>query len=341
MAATRPAPARAGAPRARGAGSPRWPVRRSGRTCGEPRAAAQLTGEPPDPERDRRPAHDGAPDPGRPDPDDRPRASRRVVSIVGSARLVRGHRPGRRRAPARRGSRRRGRPGGIACRRFPPGGGRVRRWWRRGPAGRRGVRRVDVLRLGGGVIRWRFDPAGRSPRCRESRIGGIAATATSAGLVFGAVLARVGVLLGIDRPVRARGRPIPRRTAPLGLERIGVGLVVRRRAEGRSLATTVRRRLVGPRRRPRPGRSILGSLAGRSSGRRGPLAGPDARARRARPPYARLVASARCGSASHERRAEARRMGPPSRADPGPAIWSYAAWIARKRGKAASPAASG
>ena len=83
--------------------------------------------------------------------------------------------------------------------------------------------------------------------------------ATGTCLVFRAVLARVRVFLRIQRPVRARGRAIPRGAAPVRIERLGVDVVVRRRTERRLLGTLVRtgplgraRRASRARRRARP-----------------------------------------------------------------------------------------
>ena len=47
-----------------------------------------------------------------------------------------------------------------------------------------------------------------------------------AGLVFRAVLAGVGVLLRIDRPVRPARRAVPARAAPIRLERPAIGAVI-------------------------------------------------------------------------------------------------------------------
>ena len=64
---------------------------------------------------------------------------------------------------------------------------------------------------------------------------------------------------------------------------------------------------------------------------------PGGRVRLVRPPYARWVASARAGSAD-----EGRAGGRGTAFDgPSPTSCSYAAWIARNRGSAAWPAASG
>ena len=59
-------------------------------------------------------------------------------------------------------------------------------------------------------------------------------------LVLRSVLARVAYSFGIDRPVRAARRAVPARAAPVGLEGLAIGTVVRRGPEGRLL------------RRPRP-----------------------------------------------------------------------------------------
>ena len=74
-------------------------------------------------------------------------------------------------------------------------------------------------------------------------------------LVLGSVLARVGVLLRVDRPIRAARRPVPARAAPVGFEWASVGTVVRRRPE---------RRLASPATRP----GTRGTTAGKAiSGR--------------------------------------------------------------------------
>ena len=71
--------------------------------------------------------------------------------------------------------------------------------------------------------------------------------------------------------------------------------------------------------------------AGRAPGVRRPSARPDALAR---------FGSARQGSRRSTPGSADGRL-PTRRVRPGPASWSYAAWIARNRGSAASPAASG
>src|SRR4029079_14022154 len=78
------------------------------------------------------------------------------------------------------------------------------------------------------------------------------------GLVLRPVLAGGRVLLGVDRPVGARGRPVPRRPAPVGCERLGIDVVVRGRSERRLLPAPlagVRRLGVAPRARTAAGRS--------------------------------------------------------------------------------------
>ena len=52
-------------------------------------------------------------------------------------------------------------------------------------------------------------------------------------LVLRAVLARIGVFLRVQRPVRAAGGAVPVGTAPVGLERAGIGPVVGGRPERR------------------------------------------------------------------------------------------------------------
>ena len=160
---------------------------------------------------------------------------------------------------------------------------------RRRPAGRCRRRRCGVV-LGRGVRarrrRWPIGAASGAVgrvglRSGASGSSGSPAVQLPAGpcLVLRPVLARIGVLLGVERPVRPRRGPVPRRPAPVGLERLGLGAVVRGRAERRLV-----RRSLGTRRPARAGRSS--AAAARAAGSGGPRvpAPPVGRARRARPP---------------------------------------------------------
>ncbi len=189
----------------------------------------------------------------------------------------------------------RGRGGGrrttLCCSRIPPGVGRTS-GRRRGPAlgpwvrpgrrwagsGARPRRRGLGLDLDLGVdprCGRRTGGAGPGTRWRRRRAAG-------PRLVLGPVLARVGVLLRVDGPVRAARRPIPAAALPARLEGIVGGLVIRRRGEGRlasrpgasagpRAATRARTRLTAPARRrsrtcgiaarplgPPPARPLLG-----------------------------------------------------------------------------------
>ena len=101
---------------------------------------------------------------------------------------------------------------------------------------------------------------------------------SASSLVFGAVLAGVGELLGVDRPVRAGGLAIPARALPLGFERLEVRAVVRGGARGAPVpsdpAGGARPGTAGPGTRPTgPGRTGTAS--------RGAAVGPLGRSRTA------------------------------------------------------------
>ncbi len=107
-----------------------------------------------------------------------------------------------------------------------------------------------------------------------------------AGLVLGPVLAGIGVLLGVERPVRPGRRSVPRRPAPVGLERFGIRTVVRRRAERRLVRWPVRPGWPARAGRPfRAGRAVRGRSPSRA---RSP--------RRACPPAAAVRAVGRIGA---------------------------------------------
>ncbi len=143
---------------------------------------------------------------------------------------------------------------GVAGRRLPPGRARVGGSWRCA-RGRSGSVDADGARC-------RRRIRGRDP----GSVVGVPARRRPTGtrLVLRAVLARVRVLLGVERPVRAGGRAVPRRAAPIGIECLGVDVVVRGRTEGRLLRTAVRLRSGRCRRCPCqrcPCQSTAGSVA--------------------------------------------------------------------------------
>ena len=182
-------------------------------------------------------------------------------------------------------------------------------------------------------------PVGASCSCGARARLGQPATGGPPGscLVLGAVLAWVRIFLGIERPVRPARRSVPAGATPVGLEGAGIGTVVRRGSERAPCCAGGRwtaRGVVGRRRGPvadRPGRRRLRAAppaGARARPRRfpprpvdpaapevpaapavpgaarvpAPLA-PEVRAPggalRARPPYARRVASPRSWSACH------------------------------------------
>ena len=142
----------------------------------------------------------------------------------------------RRRAPSGRGGRRL-EPGRAGGRRGSAGAGRglpprVVVWV--GPAPGRAAGPVLRQRPGRPPRPWR--PGQQPGRGGRGAGAGAARLArprrpTRAGLVLRSVLARVGVFLRVDGPVRPARRPVPARAAPVGLERLGIGPVVRGGAE--------------------------------------------------------------------------------------------------------------
>ncbi len=96
------------------------------------------------------------------------------------------------------------------------------------------------------------------------------------------MLARVCVLLGIDRPVRPAGRSVPTRSAPARLEGLALGSVIGGRADG-GLGPASSGAPPGPgiaRRAGRPSAARAGSRSGagrRSGGRPGGPGGSGAR----------------------------------------------------------------
>ncbi len=90
-------------------------------------------------------------------------------------------------------------------------------------------------------------------------------------LVLGAVLARIGILARVDRPVRPRRRAVPGAALPLRVERRVGGLVVGRRARGRLAEAAARvalaRRRLSPRAAAAPSPLAPGARAPRRSRR--------------------------------------------------------------------------
>ena len=112
--------------------------------------------------------------------------------------------------------------------------------------------RVGGSWLGAAAGAGRVGPAPRSAAASSGRVRvrGCArwprpARPASACLVLRSVLARVGVFLRVERPVRAARRAVPAGAAPVGLER-AVDAVVRGRAEGRLLCGRSERRREPP-----------------------------------------------------------------------------------------------
>jgi hypothetical protein len=173
----------------------------------------------------------------------------------------------------------------------------------------------------------RWSPRRSWIRAGLGRLPGRADRAATAGaprpgLVLRPVLAGVRVLLGVDRPVGARGRPVPGRPAPVGCERLGIDVVVRGRSERRLLPAPLTGVDAWPSlgveacRRPLPLRPLLPPVRQSRSSRRGrptgvlgwgragrtrwptgagPRTGSWSRPATVRP----KVAPARSGSASH------------------------------------------
>jgi len=159
--------------------------------------------------------------------------------------------PGRRR---RLGSRR------LADRGLPPRRGRMgRRRGRSSAVGSRrsfGLARSGVSRLeGAGEVLHGNVVRPRTPRARQHGVGFLPATDPPASpcLVFRSVLARIGVLLGIEGPVRPGRGAVPRGATPVGLEGFGVRTVIRGRPERRFV-----RRAFRARRPVRSGRTFPG-----------------------------------------------------------------------------------
>ena len=149
-----------------------------------------------------------------------------------------------------------GPPGGIRRLIVPRNPGRCARWCP-GWSLRRAAARVRRL-CGGRFAGWSGGGfGGRSP----------GQTAPGPSEVFGAMLAGIGIFLGVDRPVRAARGAVPGGTAPARLERLVLGPVIGGRANRRlrpALATA------GPARAPgRVGR------AGRSPPARTPDLDPE------------------------------------------------------------------
>ena len=144
-------------------------------------------------------------------------------------------------------------------------------------------------------------PVASGAASRRPRAGG----APGACLVLRPVLARVGVFLRVERPVRAARRAVPARAAPVGLERTGIGAVVRRRPERRLVPLAPR-----PPLRPWPG-------PGRPRGR----TAADVRASRCRPVPADGPPRPPCRPAAARQPVGPAGRGPgaPVRPGPGPA----------------------
>src|SRR5439155_5851592 len=112
----------------------------------------------------------------------------------------------------------------------------------------------------------------RSPRACPRR------RSTTARLVFRAVLARIGVFLRVDPPVRSRPRSVPRASRPVRFEGLVVDTIVGGRSHGRPAT--------------------------------GPLASPTGRARPPVPEPEVPTGRRRCGPASVERAAPVAPPGP-------------------------------
>ena len=146
-------------------------------------------------------------------------------------------------------------------------------------------------------------------------------------LVLRSVLARVGVLLRVERPVGARGRAVPRRAAPVRLERLRIGTVVRGRARASPCSGRAERGGGGPPDRHPPGPAAPDRVG---PGRRRP--GPAARARAAFRPARDVGRAAGAGGARRRRRCVARPD--PTRASAAPGDY------ARRRPGGSPPPAS-
>ena len=120
----------------------------------------------------------------------------------------------------------------LRRRRVPPRGRRVGGRWGR----TRRCRGCGRVVPGDGVGRGGIGPGPRRLPGRPARAN--ATRAPRSCLVLRPMLARVRVLLGVERPVGARRRAVPRGTAPVGGEGVGIDIVVRGRPEGRLLASS-------------------------------------------------------------------------------------------------------
>ena len=120
----------------------------------------------------------------------------------------------------------------LRRRRVPPRGRRVGGRWGR----TRRCRGCGRVVPGDGVGRGGIGPGPRRLPGRPARAN--ATRAPRSCLVLRPMLARVRVLLGVERPVGARRRAVPRGTAPVGGEGVGIDIVVRGRPERRLLASS-------------------------------------------------------------------------------------------------------
>ena len=190
-----------------------------------------------------------------------------------------------------------GRPAGSSpTRRSSCGSGRQsgRAMGRTGGAfGSRGRRRAGLRGVAGGA------PA---PGCRHTAQvdPGPLAVRRARGLVLRSVLARIRVFLRVERPVGAARRAIPARPAPVGLERAGVGAVVRGRAEGRLVGRATLRPSRPAAGLPAPDPGAVRTIGGGDRSRRRERPAADLVRRSALPP----------GLAVRRRRSPGRGAGP-------------------------------
>ena len=127
---------------------------------------------------------------------------------------------------------------GVTGGRLPPRGRGVGRWRGPRPAGSARIGLGPRIRVGRRSGLGRRRSVGRLALIggldRRRRLGSrsrLGLPTPTAGLVLRPVLAGIRVLLRVERPVRPRRRPVPRRPAPIRLERFGIGAVVGRGPE--------------------------------------------------------------------------------------------------------------
>ena len=300
---------------------------------GEPAAAGHLADQPADPERDRQPADEGPAEAAARSHRNARRSAHAPMSADGAPEVGRWRCVG---PLACRG-------GSPACAASASRGGAPGPGRRRSPSSRHPARRsrrpssptrTSVVWVGsaGRPARGPVSPA-RGPvvasasgavRVRAGAAAACPGRAPGPCLVLRSVLARVGVFLRVERPVRAAGRAVPAGAAPVGLERVGVGAVVggrterapcSRRAASAPGARRARRprvgasarRCAGVRRRPDGPAALPWPAAGRRDHPTGrPVPGePRLRPRRRRP-------AARAGRRPGAAPGAARRHAPPA-----------------------------